>query len=122
MNDDRASAGDVRAELRDRLRDAMRGRDRPAMDVLRAALGAIDNAGAVHDDDRTQTERLNAAADAVDVPRRDVSEDEVRAIVSAELRDLEQAAIQYRELGQQDAAAKADHQASILFGVLGETD
>ena len=50
------------------------------MEALRGALGAVDNASAVPDDDRTQTERLTAAPGAADVPRRQISDAELRAI------------------------------------------
>jgi uncharacterized protein len=122
VDKDHGHAGALDANLRMRLREAMRGRDRAAVAVLRAALGAVDNGSAVPDDDRTQTERLIEASDAADVPRRVLSETEIRSIVSAELRDLEDAATEYREHGQDAAAATADYQASILLGVLGETE
>lgn len=111
---------DLRAALRTRLRDAMRARDRPSVQVLRIVLGAVENAEAVPDDDRTQTERLVAADRAVDVARREVPEDEVRALVQGELDDRLEAAEQHRARGQADEAATAEAQAATLRAVLGD--
>ncbi|WCO67232.1 hypothetical protein PO878_00660 [Iamia majanohamensis] len=113
---------DLRTALRTRLRDAMRARDRPAMQVLRVALSAVENAEAVADDERTQSERWAAASHAVDVPRRQVSEEEVRALVTAELEDRVATAAWHRDRGQGDEAATADAQAATLRAVLGDDD
>lgn len=110
----------IEAVLRARVRAAMRERDRPATQALRTALGAIDNASAVPDDDRTQTERFRAAGDATDVPRREVTEADRLAIVAHEVHELERSAAELRSLGQGAAAGTAEAQASLLRDVLRE--
>ncbi|WP_421117931.1 hypothetical protein ACE2AJ_10925 [Aquihabitans daechungensis] len=122
MDEEQAVGASLDARIRMRLRGAMRDRDRSAVTALRMALGAIDNGSAVPDDDRTQSERIAAAAEATDVARRELSETETRDIVCAEVRELEGAAAEYREHGQEDAAADADHQAAVLREVLAATD
>lgn len=64
---------DVEAQLRSALKAAMGARDRDAVSALRVALAALANAEAVP---------LDVAGAAVEAARRELSEDERRAVVA----------------------------------------
>lgn len=66
----------LRDQLQSRLRTAMRSRDRATVSALRGALGAIDNAEAVPVPE--------GGAGTTEVPRRELTETEVRAVIRAE--------------------------------------
>ena len=110
--------GAIRGALRAELKRRMAAHDRPAVQVLRIAVAAIENAEAQPIGTATQTEVLLGAASAADVPRRVVTDDEARRLVAAELAELEEAAVAYRALGRAEAAADADAQAAVLREVL----
>lgn len=65
-----------------------------------------------------QTERWETAASAAEVPRGHVSEDEVRALVAAELRDRAEAVALHRARVQEGTAETAEAQAAVLREVL----
>lgn len=86
------------SDLADRLRadltTALRARDRASASVLRTVLGAIANAEAVPVPQAAPPVAEGPIAGAVlglgaaEVPRRELTEDDVRAIVRAERDDL----------------------------------
>ena len=93
----------VREELQDGLRHAMRERDKPAVRALRTALGAIANAEAVPAPDRLD-HPLGSVGLSVDVPRRELTADDVRAVLLAEVRERRAAMADYERHGRQDRA------------------
>lgn len=93
----------VRDELRDDLRRAMRERDRPAVRAIRSTLGAIANAEAVPAPERLD-DPLGSVGLSVDVPRRELSADDVRAIVLAEVRERRTAIADYERHGRTERA------------------
>jgi hypothetical protein len=100
--------------LRDRLRAAipaaMKSRDRVTTATLRAALAAIDNAEAV------EASAAAAGAGAIeaspvglgvaDVARRELTEEDVAAIVRAEIEERVRAAQVYEQSGHTDKAVE----------------
>ena len=115
----------VRDRLGAALADAVKRRDRAQCEILRSALGAIDNAQAVdasdHDLEVDQTSEFAGAISGLggaEVPRRRLSEDQVADIVRAEIDELAQAASLYAEAGRPDQAAQLQGQADLLREVL----
>lgn len=111
--------------LRDRmgaaLPGAMRARDRAAVAALRSALAAIANAEAVHVDTVPRAgaiEHAQVGAGAADAPRRDLTEDDVRAVVEAEVAEHDRAAQHLADVGRRDEATAAAAQADVLRRLL----
>ncbi|MGL5850925.1 MAG: hypothetical protein ACRCZD_09115, partial [Phycicoccus sp.] len=74
---------------------AMRTRDRVALSALRSALAAVANAEAVPVESAPGAGALEHAVlgvGAADVPRRELTEDDVRGVVTAEATEREEAA------------------------------
>lgn len=87
--------GSIRTVLRTMLRTSMRMRDREATNVLRSALAAIDNAEAVPVqacDNAGAIENSMLGAGSADVPRRELSEDEMVDVVRSEIDEMSRAA------------------------------
>jgi uncharacterized protein YqeY len=99
----------VDAPLRDRLqlslKSAMRERDATATSVLRTTLSAIANAEAVE---------IPAGTTATELPRRELSERDIDAIVRGEHDDLTTTASELRSHGRLDEAAELDAKAAVL--------
>jgi uncharacterized protein YqeY len=80
----------LRAELESALAEALKRRDRVAASVCRTALSAIHNAEAVAVDAAPLASALETSpqgAGIADVPRRDLTEAEVRAVVLREVSE-----------------------------------
>jgi uncharacterized protein len=115
------TAGTVRERVSLALRESLRARDGVASAALRSALGAIGNAEAVSVDaipaaGASSAHLAGAAAGlrAADVPRRVLSEEQVAAIVRAEITDREESAEQYASAGHADRAELLRSQARVL--------
>ena len=103
------------------LRDAMRARDRVTVSALRSALAAVANAEAVHIDTVPRAGALEDAqvgAGAADAPRRDLTADDVRAVVEAEVAEHDRAAQHLADVGRPDEAAAAAAQGDVLRRLL----
>ncbi len=109
---------DVRAALRGELRQRMRARDKVAVQVIRTALAAIENAEAQPLPSPGATELQLAPAGPAEVDRRVVTDGDARAIVAVEVDELVEAARGYRAVGQDAAADTVDAQAVVLREVL----
>lgn len=113
----------VRVALSAALTAAMKRRDTGAVAALRSALGAIANAEAV---DPTATGIASAGAveasavgvGAAEADRRELTEDEVRALVQGEIAALDSAASEYHCFGSHDQGERLLAQAAVLRGVL----
>jgi uncharacterized protein YqeY len=101
----------IRDRLQRALSDALRSRDQVRTSVLRTTLSAIANAEAVE---------VPAGTTATELPRRDLTEDDVRAVVTAERAELESAAAELRAHDRPDAASELDAKAAVLVEVLAE--
>lgn len=118
-------AGQQGVALADRLRaalaDATRRRDGAARSALRAVLGAIDNSGAVVvADDATGDEpgagpspagapriaRSTAGVGSTERARRLVSEDDVRALLAADVAERREALASAESAGRHDHVAR----------------
>ena len=142
-----ADGDNLRERLSRALPAAMKARDRPAINALRSALAAIDNAGAV---DPTQVRPDPAhpeptAATAIDpepgraegggpnvagsvggvgateVERRSLSEAQMQEIVRAEVLERERAAAGYERAGQLEPAERLRGEAEVLGAFLDTT-
>lgn len=110
--------GAIREVLRRHLRERMVARDRPAVQAIRSAVAAIENAEAQPTDGSSATEQLLGASASTDVARRLVSEQEARAVVVAEIAELDAAAREHRSIGRSDSAATIEQQAGLLRQIL----
>lgn len=87
-------ADNLRDALRTHLVRSMKSRDREAVSVLRVTLAAIDNAEAVEVDAVAPAGALEESprAGAAELPRRQLTEAEVRTVVESELAERRAAA------------------------------
>lgn len=122
----RLVSGPMRTDLRRDLTVALKARDRVAVTALRSALAAIDNAEAVADDrlGRGIAGHGHVAGSAVgvgaaEVERRELTEADLRAIVSEEVQDRSVAAEGYEQAGRHDRAERLRAEADVLRGYVG---
>jgi uncharacterized protein len=99
-------ATSVRDRVQADLRAALSERDTSTVATLRIALGALANAEAVPLDE--------VAADRTEAPRREVADEEARALLEAEIGELEASALLLTEHGQPARAAELAVQADVL--------
>lgn len=115
----------MRTNLRAELTAALKARDRAAIAALRSALAAIENAEAVPVDappaGTSGNEHVAGASlgvGAAEAERRLLTEEQVREIVAAEVRERTEAAAEYQRLGQPETAARLQAEAAVLSRVL----
>lgn len=99
----------VRERMQIDLGEAMRARDARRTDVLRRALSLVANAEAVDPTDH---------AGQVEVARRVLTDDDVRAVVAAEHADLSETAELVRRHGRAAEADELVARAEILAAYL----
>jgi uncharacterized protein YqeY len=110
----------IQVRLRIALTEALRSRDSIAASALRSALGAVANAEAVpsaHTSRVAGSEHVAGAVaglGAAEAPRRELTEQDVTAIVAAEISDRRSAAGDYERLGRSDQSARLRREADIL--------
>ncbi len=96
----------------------MKAKDQVTVAAIRSALSAIANAETVPAPAPTIGEGPIAGAvsgvAATDVPRRDLSDDEVRRILRAEITEREHEAHQYDGAGRSDTADLLRREAAVL--------
>jgi len=117
---------ELRARLRAALLAARKARDAAAVSALRTALSAIDNAEAVAPpaqaaDVDAQSEHIAGTAGPLgsgEAVRAELSEDDVRAIVAAEIEDRRAAAAGYEARGETARAAELRAEADVLAAQL----
>jgi uncharacterized protein YqeY len=118
------SVSETEARLRAALRESMKTPDPIARAAIRSALGAIDNAGSVGGGDHEDAKGSGHIAGIVeglgagDVPRRELDESQIVAIVRAEITSREAAAEEYQGLGRADAAARLRSECAVLGRLL----
>ena len=113
----------IRDRLRAALRTAMKARDTLAVDAIRTALAAIDNAEAVEIADTTafSVSRIAGSVAGVastEVPRRSLTEAEMAELVEREAADRRSAAEGYEQEGYPKRAAELRDSAAVLDGLL----
>lgn len=107
---DIASIGE---RMRSDLMLAMRARDDARTRVLRSALAAIDNAGAV--------EAPTSSAGTVgysDVPRRELDLSTIREVLEAEIHEREAGIVEYQGVDRPDEAENLRVEVAILRSYL----
>jgi uncharacterized protein len=87
----------LRARLSTDLVAAMKARDNPAIATLRCLLAVLDNAGA---------QDPEVFGTSTEIPRRLLTQNELRALMSAEVTSRETAIIQYERGGRHQEAAR----------------
>lgn len=104
--------------LRVDLKQAMRDRDQPATRAIRRLMGAIGNAEAVPQPVDVPPQVVNPGnpvlASRSDVPRAELSGDDVTRIVAAEIDDLESAIAEYESHGLTERAAELRVERDVL--------
>jgi hypothetical protein len=116
----------MRDLLRAELRQAMKARDTVAVAAVRTTLAAIENAEAVdaatpETMTATGSEHVAGASAGVgssDVPRRQLHEHEVAAIVQEQIDERHQAAAEYARLGRAAEAERLAREAAVIAGCL----
>ena len=110
----------LRTKLRTALTAAMKRRDAAAVSALRSALAAIDNAEAVDPAHAPAPGTSATIAGAVaglgaaEVPRRQLAEAQVEAIIRTEIADRLHAAEQHDALNIPERAARLRAEAGAL--------
>ena len=87
----------LRARLSADLRAAMKARDNAAIDTLRCLLAVLDNAGA---------QDPKAFGTRAEVPRKSLTQNEVQALMTAEVTSRRAAVIDYERGGRHQEAAR----------------
>jgi uncharacterized protein len=100
----------LRALLRRDLGTALKARHAESVAALRTTIAAIDNAEAV--------DPATVGVGSTEVPRRDLSMADTRAIVHNHIDDYVTEADRYQSLGQEDAAQRLRRQADTLRAYL----
>jgi uncharacterized protein YqeY len=115
----------MRELLTSELQQALRDRDTAAVAALRSALAAIGNAEAVPGSlPNPPGPGAGPIAGAViglgagEAARHVLSDDEVAAIVRAEIEERQAAAVQYRDGGHEARAGQLLREADVLTAVL----
>jgi uncharacterized protein len=108
---------DLERRMRRDLADAMRARDTTTMSWLRTMLGAIGNAESVEVDGHAAP----VVGRHADVPRRDLTDDDRRALVRSEIRSMREAAEQMRSVDRPERAQDLHDGAEFLARYLRET-
>jgi uncharacterized protein YqeY len=110
----------LRATLRADLITAMKARDSDAVAALRTAIAAIDNAEAVDRPDgatATTSEHFAGAhlgVGSTEVARRNLTIDDVHAILQEQMAERSVEADRYDQLGRREAAARLRREANAL--------
>lgn len=122
------AADDLRARLKTALTTAMKARERDTAAALRSVLGALDNAEAVAapeppvGGDSPIAGALSGLG-AGEAARRELTHDDISAVVTAEIAELRANADDYERLGHTDRAtglrAGADAIEAVVASVSG---
>jgi uncharacterized protein len=92
----------LRARLSADLRTSLKARDKAAIDTLRCLLAVLDNAGA-QDPAMYPSEVFGALSE---VPRKSLTEEELQALLRAEVSSRNAAAIEYERGGRHQDVAR----------------
>lgn len=120
MTEPLSDAEALRATLRRDLTAAMKARDADAVAVLRTAIAAIDNAEAVAAPQAGPPARsahiagARVGLGAAEAARRQLTSDELHAILRGQLAEYIGEADRYADHGQHAAAERLREQASLL--------
>jgi uncharacterized protein len=110
----------MKHRLHGALREALRSRDVIAIAALRGALAAIDNAQAVPGDGGPaplgvgKVAKARLGAGAAEMPRRELSEDDIATILRREIVERESAAADYEARGRRAEAARLRAEGRVI--------
>jgi uncharacterized protein YqeY len=104
-NDATDAVEPLRARLSADLIAAMKARDKPTIDTLRCLLAVLDNAGA---------QDAKAFGSSTEVPRRSLTQNELQALMQAELASRRTAVIDYERGGRHQDAARLRVELNLL--------
>ena len=108
-----SAVAELRAKLGAALRNALKARDPRAIDAFRSLMSAIGNAEAVDKSDE-QVASPKIGIGSGDVPRRQLSAQDLIAIAEREIAERMLAAAEYDRLGRADQATGLRDQAAVL--------
>ena len=114
---------DLRSRLQADLTASLRARDKATAAALRTTLSAIANAEAVPTEaslpaDGSVIAGATAGLGSAEAPRRDLTEQDVLAIIAAERAELSAAATELEQHGATDRAAELHAAAAVLDAYL----
>jgi uncharacterized protein YqeY len=116
----------VRERLRNDLKCAMKARDLLAVNTLRTAIAAIDNAEAIDESvgrgaaqASEHVAGASAGAFSADFPRRSLSSSAVAAVLAQQVEERRRAAAEYESLRQSEEATRLIREAELLSIYLG---
>lgn len=114
----------IREQMKAALVEATRARDRASMTTLRTLLGAIDNAEAVVPDPAlpTPSEAPMGTLGYQDMPRRLLTEEDIRHLLSHEAEERRTSAANYEELGREEEARRLYAEVALIQRCLDEAD
>ena len=108
-----------RERLGRELQAAALRRDAIATAALRAVLHAVDNTGAPDEHVSVPEPVFGKSAE---VPRRSVSEAELKIVIRRQAEEREAAATLYRDLGRPEEAARLEAEAAVVRRWLSELE
>ena len=119
--------GDLRQRLQSALVPAMRARDTTTVSAIRAALATVANAEAVPVEQRRASLTEGPVAGTVGVgaseaARRELTEDDVRSLLRAEVEGYLETAAELDAAGQEGGAADLRARAAALQPLLDAAD
>jgi uncharacterized protein YqeY len=109
------SAGAFKEKLRADLKQAMRARNAGEVAALRSMIGALDNAEAVPIAGGRDRMVQRAFGDPEgEVPRRELDEEEIAALLDAEIAARQRAIEEYVQGGRSEEAARLTEEARLI--------
>lgn len=111
----RSAADRMNSVLRSDLRVAMAERDAVTVRVLRQAISAIENGGAV-----PAAGHAPNVGSTGDVPRRELTEEQVQGILRRESQERQSAITEYGELGMKEMVTELEAEVQVLAAYLND--
>lgn len=98
----------------------MLGRKTDEIAALRALISAIDNAQVIPLEESSGKDALNKFGDnTVEVPRKAMSQDDLRLLLKREIAARRTAEDEYRSVGHPDRAGRMSREAEIIARYVG---
>jgi uncharacterized protein len=108
----------IRGRVKSDLQAAVQARQQTPVEVLRTLLASIENAEAVPLEEANR----QALDPTRDVPRRQLSEAQILAILQDEADERKRAIATYETMGRQDVVAQLRVERNIIAGYLALSD
>jgi uncharacterized protein YqeY len=104
----------LRTRLAAQLRAAMKARDQITVATLRSVLSALDNAGAIAE----TAAHVPMIGLSSDVPRTELTTQDIDRVLAAETREREVAAADYERRGLGEGAARLRAEIAIIARIV----